>query len=249
MNYFMLVILSVKELYHRLIGVMLLLVMSMISVLLTSCENEIMKSIESNSVEQGYTRAEVDKQEETISSCELQFINNQYSIISKDEALKKGVSAKDYDILKFSIAKANVLIANVVSDLENEGYNVKIVDFSNQSFFDIASMVEQLATREEGELPSGTLETSNQTPKSEIHFAPIQMVGVRVNCIAHVALSACHVVTTKYAGDSVIVGTSIGPGYRTFTVAISMSNTNFEISYRTTDSNGGKCVWQGVSSI
>ncbi len=227
----------------------LLIVLSIVYVsFFVSCNNDLeIENAYENASMTRCTSWEIDKCYRIIADCNVCLKDDQITMISRKKALRDGVNEKDYDVLKQSIDQANLLLSKIVNDLKSQGYEVEVYDMSVDSNIDIASYVENLTYTETKPMPKGVIETSDGTLKSEVHFAPIQQTGVMANCIAHVALMPLHTVTTTYAGGNAKVGTAFGPGNKTINVPISMSNTNFGISYCTSDSNGGKCVWEGTS--
>ena len=219
------------------------------SIFYVSCNKDSVIDVPSMSTSTNcYTRSTTNNISILITECNVCLKNNQFTILSRKHALRKGIHGIDYDMIKQSVDQANVLLLKIVTELEEQGYEVEVYDISADSKVDIASHVETLTSGEERAMPKGVIETNDGSPKEETHFAPTRMTAVRGNCIAHTALCPLHTLTTTYAGGNAKVGTAFGPGNKTITVPLSMSNTNFGIKYCTSDSNGGKCVWEGVTN-
>lgn len=68
------------------------------------------------------------------------------------------------------------------------------------------------------------------------------MKGIKCYCQAKVALYATHFVSTKALGSAVVRSRQ---GNGDLSVPLDAYHTYFSVSYATTDSNGGRCSWNG----
>ena len=164
------------------------------------------------------------------------------------EAEEFDISDSVYTILQQEIIKANKMIDEIIDQLYTQGYNnVKIVDCTYGKEEPNLNKLERLVPPDAPQMPHGVLTAIDNSPVSTGFHAPYNQVGVKAHCYANTAPLAFHGIITTYAGGSAMTATRMGSGY--LTVGIAMSNTTIGLKYQTTDSNGGTCAWQGVTSI
>lgn len=187
---------------------------------------------------------------QTVYNSELiSFKDGEYQIKSKKQ-YRGVISDSAYKITYDAVESMNSMLALIKRDLVSRGYNVTFVDCS-YGLTPNLSQLEKMAPTESDikpvQMPRGKLESDDNSTVYGTFTAPYGQAGVYANCFAKVALGAGHAVTTTYAHKNAQVGTRLGNG--SITVPIPMSNTIIGIEYRTTDANGGKCSWVGVTSI
>ncbi|WP_158795525.1 hypothetical protein [Pedobacter sp. L105] len=98
-----------------------------------------------------------------------------------------------------------------------------------------------------GTLPHGTLSANDQYQVGTTFFAPPITSFVRFRYESSAALRPQWTVQTKALGDWVSrSGGSTPVAYATLDVPIDASNITVNITFQTSDSNGGSCIWQAM---
>lgn len=173
--------------------------------------------------------------------------NNNYGIKSLKEAHELGISDEEYNICKVSIQQANNMLHDIIDSLEALGYNVSVADytFSKTNLKTLEAMANSESSA--SSMPHGILDALSNAPVTTSFFAPSRQAGVKANCYAYAALLPTHTIITTYGNSNALVAWKFFNGE--LKVGIPMSNCNIGLQYQTSDSNGGRCVWTGVTSI
>lgn len=217
---------------------------------LISCSNE--KLCDENLQKSFTTKAEIvdgKKMEIIIPSEGLQnfinnyivFENNKYRVTAnKSEALAMGIESSAYDEICKEIINCNKMLADIIEECSKRSdiKSVKIINCNNINYH-----TENISTTKSTDMPSGVINTSGQETRSMDFVAPTEMKSIYAHCFSYVALLAGHTVLVEVSGE-VKIGTRLGNGY--VTVELPMSNVSGIVSFRTTDSNGGRCSWRGI---
>lgn len=169
--------------------------------------------------------------------------DNQYELhLSKTEAINLGISPEDYDRILDEIAFTNEKIEEHLANTEET--LVLIDPQADEENIEVEEDVTRLKTRSESGELRGTITTSGQEIGYGGGFAPLGTKEVTFNCIFFGAILPFYNLTTKAQGE---VRTGGGTGLigknSVFTVMTVASNTSLTVSFQTSDSNGGKCVW------
>ena len=209
-----------------------------------SCTNQI--DYESDNLPLHMQTIENERIHPLIDNQYVAYVDDQYVItISKEEALEIGITCEQYEQLDSALREGNKLLKSVIEECQQSS---KKVTTRTLQYDDVMINTRTLKTRTESGatgLPSGVLETMGQEAASTGLDLPIEMRSVVCNCYARAALLPMHVVTTSSFGDTQI-GSKLGYSVN-IQVNFSANNTVGGITYRTTDSNGGICAWQGSS--
>jgi len=98
-----------------------------------------------------------------------------------------------------------------------------------------------------GTLPHGTLSSDDQTQVGTTFFAPPITGFVRFKYESSAAVKPQWTVQTKALGGWISRSGGATPfAYATLDVPIDASNITVNITFQTTDSYGGSCVWQAM---
>lgn len=177
----------------------------------------------------------------------IKMVDGEYHItINKTEAKEYGISETIYDQVEHNIQVGNELIrSTIASSLSRSGKNFKITitDCTYDTIPEYETTIQSIETLSNSEIPtrpmpSGSITTSDQNYGYGSCFAPSEMKQIRANCFSYVALAATHLVSTKTLGYERIET-------RVSVVPLAFSNIDCYISYKTSDSNGGRCAWKG----
>lgn len=188
-------------------------------------------------------------QKKFLSECiKVDSAHNFYITITMNEALEMGITKEEYEETSNSINYANAHLEKVLAECAADPKIKKVTITEMKPNFDIEisrtrkSLLRSAPEGNTEQMPGGTIITYNTLPASTYFFAPMSMKGINCNCFCS-ALSGYHYVTTTFFGEK---NCSRGIGYSAqFVVSIAASNTSGTLSYETSSSNGGKCVWVG----
>lgn len=170
----------------------------------------------------------------------IQLVGNQFQItINEDEAQNLGFSKATYSIMLDEITDANNILNDIILNLQQDS-KIKNIYVEYESVNNEISNFVAVKTRSETPKTSGLIETFGAEPDSNQGWAPFGAKKVSCFCYAKVSLIAMHFVTTKALGNA-IVTSRMGQG--SLDATLDASNTYFTITYRTSDSFGGKCSW------
>lgn len=177
----------------------------------------------------------------------LSLDNNQYSLdISKDEALKKGVTESEYDIVMTELNNTNEVISSVEVDEDNslELFDPKSISINKLLEQQKTDKISKTSRKTLQQNPSGYIDTNGQEEGYDSFFAPYGKTYVRFECLSNAALTPAFVCRTKGLSGQWKSVTKVGVlGKATVDVNIDASNINIGLSFRTSDSNGGKAAW------
>jgi hypothetical protein len=171
--------------------------------------------------------------------------------LNRNDALRIGLSREQIEQIRSDIESANQQITiweeqntpHFLTDPQN-----KTVFFMNTSeSTDITSNPEIIRLKtgdESNNMPSGTIFTNGQRWGSAGGWAPIGAKKANYSCRSNAALTPVYNIKLKNFGNE-RVGGGIGAlgVISTFSLSLFASNTSFEVSFATTDSNGGSCNW------
>ncbi len=167
--------------------------------------------------------------------------DNQYILkLSKKEALDLGISSESYDKALDDIYLVNEEIQKRIADGEENFVLTDPTKVERKKRRDYYVPVRTKSSEELG----GTITTSGQEVGYDGGWAPIGPSKVTFNCISFGAILPLYNVTTKTLGATQTGGGVGVIGSNTiFDVGIYATNTSLTVSFRTSDSNGGRCVW------
>ena len=171
----------------------------------------------------------------------LSLDDNQYTLnLSEEAALDIGISKQNYDRMLNEINLANIQIQEWLKDPDANFVLTNPHDLSVQIDDPI-----NLKTRSESFNPSGNIVTSGQEMGYDTFFAYSGTKSVVFLCRSNAALTPIYNVTTETGG---VVKTGGGIGAigvnSSYTVGLAMSNVNANLSFKTSDSNGGNAAWK-----
>lgn len=182
----------------------------------------------------------------------VDFVNNQHVItITKEEAKAVGIQEDCYDELANAFVEGNRMLKELVDSCLNAGDSVcvesGIYDFEREvNFIDRTKMRREVTAPIVQ--PSGTISTNGQeTGSYGFSKIPWYTTSVVCNCYSRTAFWPTQIVSTNSLG---VVRFKLDYGQSVnITVGFAASNTAGSISYKTSDSNGGICAWQGSDQI
>ena len=169
-------------------------------------------------------------------------------LVSRSESKKYNITSDMYDFVDSEIRKLNKLLDSIIAYHKAKEPDLKVVvnnltnDNVSENNLTNLSSIERLTNSElpPAIMPSGVISTTDQNYGYDYCFAPMGMKQIRANCYA--TIFGSHIVTTKTLG-SLVASPRFSGGE--VTVGLSFSNIDCTIGYATTDSFGGRCVWNG----
>lgn len=157
-----------------------------------------------------------------------------YSLnIAPEKAIELGISEEDLERIKADLKTTNDIITEAKKDPNGE-----------LSLFDPKNSLALAGPSG----PIGTLSSNSQEQVGTTFFAPSNTSFVRFNCRTAAAPLTVYQCQTRALGGW-ITKTATG-GFITTTVIdvkIDASNYNVNVTFKTSDSNGGSCVWVAMS--
>ena len=177
----------------------------------------------------------------------VDFVNNQYVItISKEDALKKGISEACFDDFSRTIEKGNRLLSAVIDSCIREGCEVNVSANIYNNRRKTRSFPRKKRFGETSVFPSGTITTyGTEYGKQDISLIPSDMASVNFDCYTYDEDSHVQIVIAESSGVSDIrsgVGSYVSLNARFFAANVSGS-----VQYATTCDTGGMCLWQGCA--
>ena len=177
----------------------------------------------------------------------VDFVNNQYVItISKEDALKTGISEACFDDFSRTIEKGNRLLSAVIDSCIREGCEVNVSANIYNNRRKKRSFPRRKRFGETSVFPSGTITTyGTEYGKQDISLIPSAMVSVNFDCYTYDEDSHVQIVIAESSGVSDIrsgVGSYVSLNARFFAANVSGS-----VQYATTCDTGGMCLWQGCA--
>lgn len=177
----------------------------------------------------------------------VNFVNNQYVItISKEDALKTGISEACFDDFSRTIEKGNRLLSAVIDSCIREGCEVNVSANIYNNRRKTRSFPRKKRFGETSVFPSGTITTyGTEYGKQNISLIPSDMVSVDFECYSSVGNNLVQIVMAESSGICDIrsgIGSYVSLNARFFTANVSGS-----VQYATTCDTGGMCLWQGCA--
>lgn len=235
----------------RITGVIVMVCMISFGFVMQGCdnENEQINNLSINKVQVGdvFVEKSIAKASEYIELRNNRYVWN----LNRNDAIQIGLSREQIEQIRSDIESANQQI--IIWEEQNTPHFLtdpqnKIVFFMNTSeSTDITSNLEIIRLKtgdESNNMPSGTIFTNGQKWGSDGGWVPIGAKKANYSCRSNAALTPVYNVKLKNFGNE-RVGGGIGAlgVISTFSLSLFASNTSFEVSFATTDSNGGSCNW------
>lgn len=182
----------------------------------------------------------------------VKLINNRYVWnMDKRTALHIGLSSEQIRQIELDIEAVNQQISiweiqeapYFLTDPESKStilFNSNVP--SEHNFSEVIRL--KSGNSESGNMPSGTISTTGQSFGTNGGFAPVGARNAIYNCTARAAITPMYNVKLKNFGTEKATGGIGALGViSTFTLSLNASNASFEVSFATSDSNGGTCTW------
>ena len=167
--------------------------------------------------------------------------------IEKDAAIETGITPEQYADVCNSVKEANECLDRFLAEIAQDSTKrvVEIIEMKPSVAYDKIMPIEPLlkTDSETGGMPYGTIQTYNNLPASQSMFAPTGMTKIKCNCFC-MALAGVHVLQTDFFGG-IQYAQGIGSSC-SVDVLISASNTWGKLTYTTSSSDGGRCVYNGM---
>lgn len=153
--------------------------------------------------------------------------------LSEEEALEMGVSKRDYEYVLKELESTNKRIQSVKAEYNHE---LELFDPQNVS-----------KEQRQQALPSGRITTVGQEAGHDGFVVPRGVSQVKFSCIGNTALTPQFTCKTEVWGGTnykTKFGSNIVYTDIYVPLAASGSGVTAELTFKTSDSNGGKCNWQ-----
>ena len=178
----------------------------------------------------------------------VDFVNNQYVItISREEALKKGITEACFDDFSRTIEDGNRLLSAVIDSCVKEGYTVNVsANIYDNNRRKTTSFPRRKRFGETSVFPSGTITTyGTEYGKQDISLIPPAMASVIFDCYTN---DEGYYVQIVIAESSGVCDIRSGVGsYVSLNASFYTTNVSGSVQYATTDHHGGTCLWQGCA--
>ena len=177
----------------------------------------------------------------------VDFVNNQYVItISKEDALKTGISEACFDDFSRTIEKGNRLLSAVIDSCIREGCEVNVSANIYNNRRKTRSFPRKKRFGETSVFPSGTITTyGTEYGKQDISLIPPAMASVIFDCYTN---DEGYYVQIVIAESSGVCDIRSGVGsYVSLNASFYTTNVSGSVQYATTDHHGGTCLWQGCA--
>lgn len=174
--------------------------------------------------------------------------NDVYTLnLSRDEALKYGVTYQLYDRFTHELDEANKFIDQSKaegSEIEKTDYQAAAKKMADPLYRLSISSASTLGETIKPTYTAGHIETIGQEEGYDYCYVPSRFSHIKFQCLARAALVPGFVCKT-YSFGSWTSKTGIGfmGIIRTIEVTPAATMTDIKVAFSTTDSNGGICNW------